>query len=281
MDIDCSEIARVYPPEVGIVSDAKLALTHLIEELKSLNLKADRWKGWRSELEKWKEEWEKSVAPLRYSDQSPLNYARVCHEVSRVTNESFPEASVLVDTGHLLSFAPAFYQARRPTFQHCGFFHRMGWSLPAALGTRLARPEHPVVALIGDGSFLFTSSTLATAYEYDLPIIAVVMNNRSLQIEGELMKRLYGRVSFSDFVKQSTREPWNPDFVVMARAMGAEGRKVKTPAELGPALKEALKSKASSVIDVDIDPQSPGYRSVWYPYPNNFWAPREEMARHF
>lgn len=281
IDIDPSEVARVYPPDVGIFSDAKLALTHLMEEMKSLNLSANRWAGWRSQLAQWRGEWEQSVASLRHSEQSPLNYARVCHEVSRVINESYPEASVLVDTGHLLSFAPAFYQALRPTFQHCGFFHRMGWSLPAAFGTRVARPEHPVVALIGDGSFLFTSSTLATACEYDLPIIAVVMNNRTLQIERELMKKLYGRVSFCDFVKQSTGEPWNPDLVAIARAMGAEGRKVKTPAELAPAMKGALKSKTSSVIDVEIDSQSPGYRSVWYPYPNNFWTPREEMAKHF
>ena len=67
----------------------------------------------------------------------------------------------------------------------------------------------------------------------------------------------------------------------MARAMGAEGKNVKTPAELAPAVSAALKSKASYVIDVDIDATSPGYRSVWYPYPNNFWAPREEVAKHF
>ncbi len=281
VDIDPSEIARVYPPEVGISSDAKLALVDLIEELKSSGVSGDRWAGWRSALAKWKDEWEKSVAPQRHSDRSPLNYARVCHEVSRILNDSFPEASVFVDTGHLLSFAPPFYQAVRPNFHHCGFFHRMGWSLPAAFGTRMARPEHPVVALIGDGSFLFTCSTLATAYEYDVPLIAVVMNNRTLQIEREIMKRIYGRVSFCDFAKQSSQEPWNPDLLAMAKAMGAEGKKVKTPAELAPAMRAALKSKASTVIDVDIDPESPGYRSVWYPYPNNFWTPREETARHF
>jgi acetolactate synthase-1/2/3 large subunit len=95
------------------------------------------------------------------------------------------------------------------------------------------------------------------------------------------MNRLYGRVSFCDFVKQSTQEPWNPDLIAMARAMGAEGRKVKTPAELAPAMREALESKASYVLDVDIDASSPGYRSVWYPYPNNFWTPKEEAAKHF
>ena len=281
IDIDPSEISRVYPPEVGIISDAKLALVRLVEELKSLDLKADRWAGWRGQLDQWRGEWEQSVAPLRHSGQAPLNYARVCHEVSRLLNESYPEASVCVDTGHLLSFAPPFYRVLRPTFQHCGFFHRMGWSLPAAFGTRVARPEHPVVALIGDGSFLFTCTTLATAYEYDIPIIAVVMNNRTLQIERELMNKLYGRVSFCDFVKHSTQEPWNPDLIAMARAMGAEGKEVKTPAELAPAMREALQSGASCVIDVAIDPRLPGYRSVWYPYPNNFWTPEEEIAKHF
>jgi acetolactate synthase-1/2/3 large subunit len=281
IDIDSSEIGRAYPPEVGIVSDAKLALEQLVEEMKSLDVKPDRWASWRAELQGWKKEWEESVAAIRNSEQSPLGYGRVCHEVSRLLNESYPEASVLVDTGHLLSYAPGFYKVLQPTFQHCGFFHRMGWSLPAALGTRVARPEHPVVALIGDGSFLFTSSTLATAYEYDIPVIAVVMNNRTLQIERELMNRLYGRVSFCDFQKQSSGEPWNPDLLGIARAMGAGAKKVKTPTELVPAMKEALEAKTSYVLDVEIDAKTPGYRSVWYPYPNNFWTPKEEIAKHF
>jgi acetolactate synthase-1/2/3 large subunit len=281
IDIDSSEIGRAYPPEVGIVSDAKLALEQLVEEMKSLDVKPDRWASWRAELQGWKKEWEESVAAIRNSEQSPLGYGRVCHEVSRLLNESYPEASALVDTGHLLSYAPGFYKVLRPTFQHCGFFHRMGWSLPAAFGTRVARPEHPVVALIGDGSFLFTSSTLATAYEYDIPVIAVVMNNRTLQIERELMNRLYGRVSFCDFQKQSSGEPWNPDLLGIARAMGAGAKKVKTPTELVPAMKEALEAKTSYVLDVEIDAKTPGYRSVWYPYPNNFWTPKEEIAKHF
>jgi acetolactate synthase-1/2/3 large subunit len=157
----------------------------------------------------------------------------------------------------------------------------MGWSLPASFGTRLARPDHPVVALMGDGSFLVTCSTLATAYEYDIPLIAIVMNNRSLQVEREMMNKVYGRTSFCDFVKQSTQELWNPDLTAIAKAMGAGAKKVKSPAELGPALNEALKSNTSYVIDVEIDVNAPGYRSVWYPYPNDFWTPKEGIAKHF
>jgi acetolactate synthase-1/2/3 large subunit len=280
IDIDASEIARVYPTEVGIISDARLALSHLIEELTSLDLVPERWASWQAELDTWRQEWEQSVAPLRHAEQAPLHYARLCHEVSSLLNQSYPGASVFVDTGHLLSFAPPFYQALEPRFYHNGFFHRMGWSLPAAFGARVAHAEHPAVALLGDGAFLFSCTTLATAYEYDVPVIAVVLNNRTLQIEGELMEKLYGRRAFCDFVKASTQEPWNPDLMAMAEAMGARAHKVRTPRELGPALQEALKSESSCVIDVEIDVNTPGYRSVWYPYPNNFWVPREELAQH-
>jgi len=69
--------------------------------------------------------------------------------------------------------------------------------------------------------------------------------------------------------------------VGMAKALGAEAKMVKTPAELTPTMKKALESKTPWVISVDIDSKEPGYRSVWYPYPNDFWLPREKIAKHF
>jgi acetolactate synthase-1/2/3 large subunit len=281
IDIDSSEICRVYPTEVGILSDAKPALRHLIEELKSLKIGPDRWATWRSRLEQWKDQWEETAKPLITSDRAPLNYARLCHDVSTVVNDMCPEASIFVDTGHLLSFAPPFYKVTKPKFFHNGFFHRMGWSLPAAFGARIANPKYPAVALMGDGSYLFSCTTLATAYEHDVPLVAIVLNNKSLQIERELMHRLYGRTAFVDFKRKSTNTPWNPNLMAIAAAMGAQAEKVATPEELAPAVKKALESEETFVIDVDIDVESPGYRSVWYPYPNNFWTPLDEMKKRF
>jgi acetolactate synthase I/II/III large subunit len=274
IDIDPSEISRVYPTEVGIVSDAKLALNDLTEELKSMGVAPDRWTNWRNDLAQWKKAWYEQTADMIHSNQAPLHYARLCHEISSLINEYCPEASVFSDTGHLLSFAPPFFSTIKPKFHHNGLFHKMGWSLPAALGARIAHPEQPSVALMGDGSFLFSCTALATAYEYDIPVIAVVLNNRSLQIEREVMNRVYGRTAFVDFMKQSNQQPWNPDFLAIAQAMGAEALKVKTPNELAPALKKAFNAGSSCVIDVEIDIHTPGYRSVWYPYPNDFWSPR-------
>lgn len=273
IDIDPTEIARNYPTDVGIFSDAKLALIALVEELKSIGVSSQCFSYWCSEIESWRDEWKKSVEGIFRTGATPLTYADVCVTVTKVVNKHCPDASLFVDTGHLLSFAPAFLQVVRPNFHHCGFFHRMGWSLPAALGAKFARPDQPAIALIGDGSFIFSNSALATAYEYDQPIIVVVMNNGSLQIEKELMERHYGRSAFVDYKKKRTDEFWGPDYLKIAEAMGARPKKVKNPGALAPALIEALESGVSNVIDVDIDVHAPGYRSVWYPYPNNFWAP--------
>jgi len=281
IDIDPSEISRVYPTDVGVISDAKLALAALYDELKALGIAPDRFSLWTTEVNRWRKEWESSVAEIVNSDQAPLNYARLCRDISTTLNVTCPDASVFVDTGHLLSFAPPFYTVINPRFYHNGFFHKMGWSLPAALGAKRLHPEQPAVALLGDGSFLFSCTTLCTAYEYDLPVIAVVLNNKALQIERELMDRLYGRTAFVDFVKESSGEPWNPDFLSIAKAMGAQAEKVHKPDELVPALQRALEAKCSYVLDVDIDVDAPGYRSVWYPYPMNFWQSRDELKKDF
>lgn len=280
IEIDSTEIARVYPTDVPLHADPKIALDALIAELRRRNVSGAAWQQWREDLETWRAEWraeaEKLAAPT-----SPLTYGYLCSEVSRLVRERWPEASITVDTGHLLSFAPAFFPVEKPNFHHCGFFHRMGWSLPALLGAKFARPDQPAIALIGDGSFVFANSALATAFEYDLPIIAVVVNNGTLQIERELMERKYGRHAFVDYVRRSSNELWGPDYGKIAEAMGALSFKVSRAEELGPALIEAVGSGRSAVLDVIIDSRAPGYRSVWYPYPDDFWKPREELAKEF
>ena len=281
IDIDPEEIGRNYPVDVGLYSDAKLAIEALIEELKSKGLKSDRFGAWRGELDRWRGDWQQSVQALRTEPTTPLRYSYVCNTVGKVINEVCPEASVFVDTGHLLSFAPAFLEQLRPNFHHCGFFHRMGWSLPAALGAKFARPDQPAIVLMGDGSYLFSNSALATAHEYDKPLVVLVMNNGSLQIERELMQKKYGRSAFVDYKHEQSDQMWGPDYLKIAEAMGAQALKVSDPETLEEAVRKAIASNTSYVIDVDIDLNSEGYRSVWYPYPDNFWTPRHELKKTF
>jgi len=268
IDVDSTEIARVYATEVGIVSDARLALTALNAALKGRKLK--NHKPWLDQIADWKKAWEKQVAPMIRSEASPLYYGRVLDDASAVIREMDPQASILFDTGHSLSFCPPFLKTNSRYVAHCGFYHRMGWSLPSGVGAKLARPEHASVVFMGDGSFLMTGTTLATAVEYDIPLVVVVFDNCTLQCERELMNKIYGRTSFCDYKLQATGQMWNPDLMKWTNAMGACGRRITRPEEIGPVMREALESKRPFVIDAVIDPDSEGYRSIYYPYPRSF-----------
>ena len=270
IDIDYSEIARVYPTQVGIVSDAKSAIQGLRNALQEQAIDVNKMTPWLQKINKWKSEWEDSVEELRNSNLYPLHYARVCHDASEAIKEVDPDTSVTIDTGHLMNFGPAFFRYYSRFFAHCGHFHRMGWSLPAAIGAKLANPKHPAVVMIGDGSFFMTGVSLATTIEQNIPIVCVVMNNKSLQIEREAMIKFYGRTSFCDYKIEKTGELWNPDIVKFADAMGVEGVTVKKPEEFKPLFKGALSSDHSVVIDVPTNLEVPAYRPVWYPYPGNF-----------
>jgi acetolactate synthase-1/2/3 large subunit len=270
IDIDYSEIARVYPTQIGIVSDAKSAIQELIKELKKVRFDGHKMSPWLNKISNWKAEWEESVKDLRYSNIYPLNYARVCNDASEIIKEVDPETSVTIDTGNLMNFSPAFFRYYSRFISHCGHFHRMGWSAPAAIGAKLANKNHPAVAMIGDGSFFMTGVSLATTVEQDIPIVCVVMNNKSLQIEREAMLKFYGRSSFCDYKINKTGELWNPDIIKFADSMGVEGITINKPEEFKPLFKRALLSDHSVVIDVPINVETPAYRPVWYPYPGNF-----------
>ena len=270
IDIDPTEIARVYPTEVGIVSDAKIALRALKEELSRIGGKKSRVQPWLEQIKAWKREWEKEVENLKHSSLSPLHYARLCNDAWEVIKEVDPETSVLFDTGHVLSFGGAFFQSTSRFLSHCGHFHRMGWTAPAILGAKFANPKHPAVAFVGDGGFMMTGTSIATAVEYDLPVVWIILNNKSLQIERETMIRFYGREALCDYKIQKTGEPWNPDFIKFANSMGIEGAKISKPEEIKPALRKALNAGKPFVIDAAINLKIEGYRPIWYRFPSDF-----------
>lgn len=272
IDIDPGELGRIYPTEVAINADARLGILGLIEALRSRS-QTDRT-SWLDYLRQVRTQWREDVTPLRESDAFPMGYARVFSDVSDVVADSAPDATVLFDTGHALSFGPAFLEAKSKNYIHSGFFHRMGWSLPGAIGATIARPDHPTVVLVGDGSFVMTASSLLTAVELGISMVVIVLNNATLQVERELMIKNYGRHALTDYVRLDTGEPHGPDYVMWARSMGAEGVHITSPDQIRDEVSAALTRKAPTVIDVPIDPESPGYRAIHYPYPSDFHAPR-------
>ncbi len=118
--------------------------------------------------------------------------------------------------------------------------------------------------------------SIATAHEYGIPAVWIVLNNRTIGIEREAMEAFYGRASFCDNRIEKSGEPWSPDYVKLAEAVGIEGRKITRPADLREALKAGLEGNAPLVLDVDVDPSDPGYRNGILPLPVR-WDQRPVM----
>ncbi|KRF22392.1 thiamine pyrophosphate-binding protein [Phycicoccus sp. Soil802] len=274
IDIDTSELGRAYPTAVAMTSDARLGLNALTAAAREAGVEEQT--SWTSLLDAKRSQWIAETEPIRTSDIAPLHYGRVTNDTARVVAEKCPEASVHFDTGHLLSFGPSFLPASSRHVVHSGFMHRMGWSAASVLGASIASGDQPAIALLGDGAFLMRATVVPTAVELNLPIVWVVMDNRSLQIERETMLRVYGRESMCDYRKIGEEELWGPDYAAMARAMGAEGVNVTKASEYAPALEAAIDSRRPTLICVETELETPQYRAIWYPYPSNFhdtWKP--------
>lgn len=270
VDVDPSEIARVYPVEVGMQADARLALSALAAALRARGYTGADNAAWLAEIDGWRRQWRDKMAPLREKDGPPLDYAPLLDEASRAVRDVAPEASVLLDTGQILCYAPSFFRATsRLVHTNNGQFIRMGWSVPALIGARLANPDHPALAFTGDGSFMMTGTAVATAVEYGLPVVWVVLNNRSMLFERR-MDRFYDDHVFCDYRIEATGERWNPDLVAMAESMGARGLRISKRSEVYPVLAEALRSERPVVVDAEMDIGSAVYNPVSFAYASDF-----------
>ncbi|MEW6441943.1 MAG: thiamine pyrophosphate-binding protein [bacterium] len=268
IDIDPIELSRNYPAEVAILSDARLGLEALVRELAGTGLGEGAFEEWRNRIAGWRAAWIAEAEGLIAGTGERMSNARLLHDACEVVREVDPDTSVLFDTGNMLLNAPAFYRATSVyTATNNGHFARMGWSCGGALGARLANPDHPSLAFIGDGSFMMTGLAISTAVEHDIPAVWVILNNRTIGIEREAMEMIYKRSSFCDMQRGKTREPYTPDYVKMASSMGVEGRKVTSPDGFRPALREALRSGAPFVLDVDVDAADKGHRIAMLPMP--------------
>jgi acetolactate synthase-1/2/3 large subunit len=149
----------------------------------------------------------------------------------------------------------------------------MGWASSGVLGAVVADPSRPAVALTGDGAFNMTSQVLASAVEYQLPAVWVILNNHEFGIERKGSITAYGRQHpWTRFVRKDTGQPYNPDYPKLAEANGARGVSVSSPTALIAALDEALSSTEPWVIDVTIDLSIPTYftAGIDRAYPNKW-----------
>jgi len=268
IDIDPGEIGKNYPVELGIVGDAKQVLQQLIEGLKDASKPLQR-EDYVAEIRRLKEEWFQEMKELWESSRIPITMARFLKEL----REFFPRDGILLTSaGHsqmqvLQEFA--FYYPK--TLITSGGFSTMGFTVPAALGVKLAAGERPVIGVLGDGDFLMTVQELATAVQYDIPVVYAVLNNMAWLSIRDIQFDTYGKergLATEFFNKKG--ELCSPDFAAIARAFGAYGERIQKGEEVKPALERAFASGKPAVIEVVVNrehPYSAGKFTGWWDVP--------------
>ena len=237
IDIDPAEIGKNVPIDIPIVGDAKITLQSLIEEY------GDEAANWTSEVV----ENRKAYVPKMNFNTLPLKPQEVIKDIMEAIT---PTTIVSTDVGQNQMWMAHYYQTRNPrTFLSSGGLGTMGYSLPAAIGAQIAKPDENVLAICGDGGFQMVSQELATIHEYDLPIVTCVLNNRLLGMVAQWQVLYY-----DERISQTKLAP-TPDFVKLAESYGVRGVRIEKPGELKETIQEALKAREATVIEIPIDPE--------------------------
>lgn len=255
IDIDADEISKYYPTEVGMLADAKSAVIDILAQVdKEKNGPPDAWLKSPRILEygKLKAQWLEGLESVRNSGAIPIRPERLIKEL----RTALPRDGVIfVDTGKVKNWCYQQLEAYGPDSYYIAIgWTPMGHAAAASLGVKLAQPDRRIVACMGDGSFQQVPWSISTAIDYDLPITIVIFNDYAFGAVRDIQLKDYeGHTHGTDFQIDATGELYNPDFVQIARGYGAEAERIEDPEDLGPALKRAINSGKTYVLDVVID----------------------------
>ena len=252
IDIDPTEIGRNYPTEFGILGDAKASL-ELMQEMAQARIAGRRAGGaWIDRLEKGRAVWREYQSGLAASDQMPLRPERLMAALARAVPE---DAVVASDVGVHHNWIIQLMDTMRPRHLiHSWGFAAMGFATSGILGAKLAAPDRPCVAVVGDGSFLMTPHALATAVEYDIPVVWVVWNNNGYGSIRDIQHGMFGgREMATAFEVQRTGELYSPDFAMMAKSYGVPSHRVTHAGELEDAIATAVKANRPYLVEVPVD----------------------------
>nr|WP_269746695.1 glyoxylate carboligase [Catenuloplanes japonicus] len=245
VDVSPLQIGRVFGPDLGVVSDARLFLVALLE--------AARRRGVATAPGPWVSR----VGELRSTlnrrddhDTVPIQAPRVFREINAHYG---PDTYFVTAIGLYQIWSGQFQQTFRPRhYQVCGQAGPLGWEIPAAIGVKSARPDAEVVAVVGDYSFQFLVEELAVAAQYDIPFVLVMLNNEYLglirQAEAGYDMNYEVDIHYDSF---------GSDNVAIMRAYGCQGRRVTEPGDIADALdwadKESRRTSRPVLVEVMID----------------------------
>ncbi len=249
IDIEPAEIGRNFVTEIGAIADLKQSLQVLnvvAREMYPAPRKAARI---TDTIAKFRREFAASNQVMATSDAFPMMPERILAEVRAQLPR---DAIITTDVGWNKNGVGQQFPVYTPgSVLTPGGFATMGFGPPAAIGAKIAAPQRVVLSLVGDGGFGQNPSALATAVEQGLAIIWLVMNNNAYGTIAGLQKAAYGLTHGTLFPAETTGwDAQKPNYAEIARAYGCEGERLKSAADLAPALRRALASGKPYLLDV-------------------------------
>jgi acetolactate synthase-1/2/3 large subunit len=252
VDLDPAELGRNYPPDLGILADARTFLRQLLAELERRGAKAGSTKEWLADIAAWRAAWDKFTRPNFETHASPMRPERVVADCQAVLPA---DAIICCDVGVSHNWYMQFWNARKPqTMLNSWGFSGMGFGAAGALGAKLAAPNRPVVAVTGDGCFTMVPHVLCTAVEYNIPVVWVIWNNFGwVSIRDIQLGMFGGREHGTMFHQGANKKPYNPDFAAWAKAAGVDALTVTKSEDFRGALEHAVKANKPFLLDVHVD----------------------------
>jgi tartronate-semialdehyde synthase len=247
IDIDPLQLGKVFPPDLGIVADADLALDALLEVAQEMT-PARGGSDWSRRAEDYKRRFLRKMD----FDDVPIKPQRIFKEI----NEFFPRGTTFVTAiGLYQIWSGQFQEINEPhTYFCCGQAGPLGWEVPTCLGVKAARPDDLVVGVCGDYSVQFLLGDIATAVQNNIPYVFILLNNGYLSLIRQPSKYIY---EMNYAVDIGYGDGYGPDFVKLFEAFGAVGRRVTEPGDIRGAFEWAVersnKLKVPALVEIRED----------------------------
>ena len=247
VDCDPSSIDKNVPVHLGIVADIKDLLTTV-----NSRVKPNARDAWLKQVAAWKRDEEKELTGAsgrhrRAAAGDGLPPRRVVESIEKATKG---DVLLVADVGqHQMWCARHFHHVFPRHFLTSGGMGTMGFAIPAAIGAAIAKPDHKVVAVVGDGGAQMTAEELIVAVEEKLPITFVIFNNRRLGLVRQIQDESFGGRRCATTIS-------SPDFVRLAQAYGLRGVRVSDPAKLDGAIARAIRAKGPVLVEVIVDSEA-------------------------
>lgn len=242
IDVDPAEIGKNVKVFVPIVGDAKIILSEISDKCDYVC--PDEWK---EEVKEYKREYKRNLES-RADIEGFVNPVKFLKALS----DKMPEDSVVAaDVGQNQIWTCNHFEVKEGRLLNSGGMGTMGYSVGAAIGAKLAKPDVPVVAICGDGSFQMQMMELATLVQHGIDVKIVIMRNKNLGMIREIQKNLYKSRHIASNLDGS------PDFVALANAYGIPARSIGSNDEIEGAVNELLAAKGPYLLQCMVSSEQP------------------------